>query len=127
LSQDGSDIYYVDENRIDTSLIGKFIHIDFYKNSLGSNKFKTVKADTIRINFPKTELEFIEIRNDDRYNNWFSEQYLETIKSFNDRKIRIEKMKVLKVLNDSIYVKLYGHYFYTNGKMEQTVFITKLV
>jgi hypothetical protein len=126
-AQDGSDIHYIDENKIDTTLIGKFIHIDFYKNSFGSNKFQNVKVDTVRINFPKTKLEFIEIRNDDRYNNWFSEQYLETIKTTNDKKIRIEKMKVLKVLDDSINVKLFGHYFYTNGKMEETEFITKSV
>ena len=79
-AQDGSDIIYFDAKKIDSSLIGKFIQIDFYNNSFGSNKFPEVIADTITLNFLKRQ-KFKEIRNDDCFNNWFSEQYLESTNS----------------------------------------------
>lgn len=108
--QDGSDIKYVDVNKIDSTLIGKYIQIDFYNYSFGSNKFLQVKADTISLKFKEFE-SFKEIRNDDHYNNWFSEQYLESIDEKDGLKLRIQKMKLLDVLNDSIEVKLFGHYY----------------
>ena len=121
-AQDGSDIHYIDENKIDSNLVGKFIQIDFYENSFGSNKFKNIEADTIRIELNNEALEFVEIRNDNSYNNWFSEQYLETIKSIDKKKFRIEKMKVLAISADSINVKTFGHFFYENGEKENTEF-----
>jgi len=126
-AQDGSDILYFDEVGIDSGVVGKYIHVDFYENSFGSNKFENVKADTVIIKFNNEELEFTEVRNDDRYNNWFSEQYLETIKSFNKKKIRIEKMKVLAISKDSIKVKLFGHFFYEDGKVENTEYLIEVV
>jgi len=126
-AQDGSDINYIDESKIDSNLVGKFIHIDFYKNSFGSNKFKNVKGDTIIMKFNNEQLKFVEVRNDDRYNNWFSEQYFETTKSYGEKKIRIEKMKVLAISEDSIKVKLFGHYFYEDGKVENTEYLINTV
>lgn len=109
-AQDGSDIIYVDSKKVDSTLIGKYIQIDFHNYSFGSNKFPKVKADTISLKFKEFE-SFIEIRNDDHYNNWFSEQYLESINERDGLKLRIRKMKLLEVSNDSIEVKLFGHYF----------------
>jgi hypothetical protein len=111
LAQDGSDIYYIDEDEIDTTLIGKFIHIDFFNNSFGCNKFENVKADTVHIIFQKKKLSFIEVRNDNRYNNWFSEQFLISTKDFKGSKLIIQKMKLLNISNDSIKVKLFAHYY----------------
>jgi len=109
-AQDGSDISYIDENKINADLIGKFIQIDFYNYSFGLNKYKT-KNDTIKLFFQKRKYEFIEVRNDDGYNNWFSEQYLVSKGNVNGKKLRIQKMKLLNISNDSIEVKLFAHYF----------------
>ncbi|GAB5526207.1 MAG: hypothetical protein Roseis2KO_40790 [Roseivirga sp.] len=116
-AQDGSDIIYVEAKNIDSSLIGKMIHIDFFNESFGSNKFPRTIADTITIDFIE-EQNFKEIRNDDHYNNWFSQQWLEAINEKNGLRLRIQKMKLLNISNDSITVKLFGHYF----KDEQEVF-----
>ncbi len=107
-AQDGSDISYVDVNKIDSSLIGKYIQVDFY------NKFKT---DTINLKF-KEFVKFKEIRNNDGFNNWFSQQYLESINTKNGLKMRIQKMKLLDVSKESIKVKLFGHHYIN----EQEVF-----
>ena len=116
-AQDGSDIIYIDAEKIDSSLIGKLIQIDFFNKSLGSNKFPQVIADTVKLDFIEKQ-NFKEIRNDDHYNNWFSEQYLETINEKNTLKLRIQKMKLLNISKDSITIKLFGHYF----KNQQEVF-----
>lgn len=121
-AQDGSDIIYVDAKNIDSSLIGKLIQIDFRHESFGSNKFSQVIADTVTIDFIEKQ-DFKEIRNDDLFNNWFSEQYLETINEKKDLKLRIQKMKLLNISKDSITVKLFGHYF----KNEEEVFSKYLI
>lgn len=116
-AQDGSDIIYIDKNKIDSTLIGKYIQIDFNNYSFGNNKFSKVKVDTIYLKFKEFE-SFVEIKNDDHYNNWFSEQYLESINEKDGLKLRIQKIKLLDVSNDSLEVKLFGHYF----KNEQEIF-----
>ncbi len=116
-AQDGSDIIYVEAKNIDSSLIEKLIQIDFRNGSFGSNKFSKVIADTVTIDFLEKQ-SFKEIRNDDHYNNWFSEQYLEAIDEKKGLRLRIQKMKLLNVSKDSITVKLFGHYF----KKEEEVF-----
>lgn len=116
-AQDGSDIIYVDAKKVDSTLIGKLIQIDFYNKSFGSNKFSQVISDTVTINFIEKQ-SFKEIRNDDHYNNWFSEQYLEAIDENDGLKLRIQKMKLLNISKDSITVKLFGHFF----KNEEEVF-----
>jgi len=116
-AQDGSDIIYVDSKKVDSTLIGKLIQIDFYNKSFGSNKFSQVIADTVTIEFIEKQT-FKEIRNDDHYNNWFSEQYLESINEKEGLKLRIQKMKLLNISKDSITVKLFGHFF----KNEKEVF-----
>ena len=116
-AQDGSDIIYIDAKKIDSTLIGKFVQIDFNNKFFGSNKFTQEIADTITLSFIEKQ-KFKEIRNDDYYNNWFSEQYLEAIKEKQGLRLRIQKMKLLNVSRDSITVKLFGHYF----KNEEEVF-----
>ena len=116
-AQDGSDIMYVDAKNIDSSLIGKLIQIDFHNESFGSNKFPQVIADTVTIDFVEKQ-SFKEIRNDDHYNSWFSEQYLEAINEREGLKLRIQKMKLLNISKDSITVKLFGHFY----KNEEEVF-----
>jgi hypothetical protein len=37
-AQDGSDIRYIDIENVDTSYIGKTVHLDFYNRSFASRK-----------------------------------------------------------------------------------------
>ena len=124
-AQDGSDIWYVDENEIDSSLIGRFIQVDFYNKSFGSNKFKSVEPDTVQINFID-KAEFVELRNDDYFNNWFFEQYLEST-NVEGKKLRIQKMKLLSFSKDSLLVKLFGHYYTTEKEEEFSTYRTDTI
>lgn len=105
LAQDGSDIQYLNIEKVDSSLIGEFIQLDFRNRSFGS-----FARDTVSIAF-KGFSDFKEIRNDNGFNNWFHEQYLESIEIKDGLKLRIQKMKLLNISKDSIKVKLFGHLF----------------
>jgi hypothetical protein len=39
-AEDGSDIHYIEESKIDSNLVEKYIQIDFYKNSFGRKKIQ---------------------------------------------------------------------------------------
>lgn len=116
-AQDGSDIHYVKNSKISSNLIGEFIHIDFYRKS-----FFGLDIDTINILIDKKDISFTEVRNDDGYNNWFSQQYLESIETFNGKKLRVEKMKVINVNSKTIDVKLLMHYFDKEGNSKPEPF-----
>ena len=127
MAQDGSDILYLDNKDLSKDYINRYIHIDFYKNSFGTSGFslkkmdsipeevlnRLRKADTVYLDFIKNQ-RFVEIRKDDGYNNWFSQQYLESVEINEDQKLRIQKMKLLNFSTDSIQVKAFGHYFKNN-------------
>ena len=67
--QDGSNIAYLDTEKIDDSFKGQLCHIDFGKISFGGQK-----VDTIEINVSGQRIRFYEHRVDNGYNNWFNEQ-----------------------------------------------------
>src|ERR1041385_6098329 len=80
--QDGSDIRYFEVPEVDGSFVGKYVQFDFYRISCRGQSI-----DTVTINIEGKPIEFIERRNDTGFNNWFSEQYLQSI----DKLIRISK------------------------------------
>jgi len=84
-SQDGSDIRYVKSANLNTELIGKFVHFDFYNRS-----FLSKKIDTIELKINQKLIKFIEVRNDDGYNNWFSQQSLIS----EDKTLQISKFQI---------------------------------
>jgi hypothetical protein len=104
-AQDGSDILYIEAKKINASYIGRYVQIDFFNNS-----FDGINIDTINLSVSNFQ-RFKEVRNDDGFNNWFSEQYLESIQGIDSLKFRIQKFKLLSVTKDSIELKSFGHYF----------------
>ena len=77
--QDGSDIRYFKIIGVDSSLVGQYIHFDFFNRS-----FRGQSIDTIAITIDNRPTRFIEIRKDNGYNNWFSQQSLQSIDKFEE-------------------------------------------
>jgi len=114
-SQDGSNMRYINIEDVDSSYIGKEVHLDFYNLSFFSKRLDTI---TIVVN-NKTVL-FTEYRSDNGFNNWFSEQYLEEI-SNSTEKLRLVKSIVKEVTADSILVT--NHFeFFIGKKGEEKLF-----
>ena len=108
IAQDGSDIKYVDINEIDESCIHKIVQLDFYHDS--SNRFNfnnEDRNDSIDIQLENKIIRFKEHRVDDGYNNWFSQQYLESIDYIEGAKIKIPMCLIEDVTADHIKVKLF--------------------
>lgn len=78
-AQDGSDMNYVYPSEIDKTHVGRRMHIDFYRRSRGTlgGRGKGFNVDSINLEFGGKQIEFVEHRTDDGFNNWFSGQYLE--------------------------------------------------
>ena len=102
IGQDGSDIKYFEIKAIDSTFIGKSIHIDFYNNS-----FAASKIDTVEILVNSQPVKFIEHRQDDGFNNWFSRQYLIAINHKGQEQLKIVKAVIIRVTEDSILVSNY--------------------
>ncbi|SDR97840.1 hypothetical protein [Winogradskyella sediminis] len=117
IAQDGSDIKYVGINDIDDSYVGKLVHLDFYNRSFGAfNLDKKDLNDTINIQLENKNIEFKEHRVDNGFNNWFSQQYIESTKFVDGYKIRISMCKIKGIKSDSITVILFLEYRDKNGK-----------
>ena len=61
-------------------------------------------------------VEFKEHRVDNGFNNWFSQQYIESTKFIDGYKIRISMCKIKEIKSDSISVILFLEYRDKNGK-----------
>jgi hypothetical protein len=101
-AQDGSDIRYIDIGNVDATYIGKTIHLDFYNRSFASRK-----RDSITILVNNNPITFLEHREDNGFNNWFSRQYFEEIKKTKSEHLRIIKSVVKEVTYDSVLVTSY--------------------
>ena len=103
--QDGSNINYVKVEDLKESYVGRIIQIDFYNKSFGAvaEKGNGINVDKVLIGFDGKQIELIEHREDDGFNNWFRGQYLETA----DKKIKLKEFKLLEVGKDSIKVTGY--------------------
>lgn len=101
--QDGSNINYVKPEDLSDSQIGRIVQIDFYRKSRGllGNKQGGMDIDKVQLDIDGKQVEFVEHREDDGFNNWFSEQYLETA----DKKLRIKEFKLLKIEEKTILVE----------------------
>ena len=110
-SQDGSDMRYINIEDVDTSYIGKTVHIDFCSRSFASRK-----RDTITILVNNKPVLFIEHREDDGFNNWFNRQYMESLERLGTEKLRIEMSVIKGVTKDSIFVTSYFNFYKSNGQ-----------
>ncbi|MCX8489452.1 MAG: hypothetical protein ORN54_00105, partial [Cyclobacteriaceae bacterium] len=114
LGQDGSDILYVTAGKLSKSYIGDIVHLDFYKKS-----FRGQPVDTIIVKIKNNQVRFVERRKDNGFNNWFNEQFLESVDNVDGKSIKIIKSRLDKITTDSIFVTDYLEFF-ANGKLEKT-------
>ena len=110
--QDGSDIRYFKVQGVDSTLIGQDVHFDFFNRSFGG---RTI--DTLKINIDNRLIKFVEVRKDDGYNNWFSQQYLKSLDTDDDQTIRISKLKLDSISKTSFQVTMFIDYFDNNDKI----------
>ncbi|TBV26049.1 hypothetical protein DMZ43_09090 [Meridianimaribacter sp. CL38] len=118
VAQDGSDIKYVKISNLDTSYIGKIVHLDFYNRSFAGLKyFSENLTDKVTIELDNKKIDFLEYRNDTGHNNWFSEQYLESIEFVDELKIRITMCKIEDITPNYVKVILFLQYKEKNGRL----------
>ena len=110
--QDGSDIKYFKVEGIDSSLKGQAVHLDFYRRSFGGRTL-----DTVIIKIENQPIRFVESRKDNGFNNWFSEQSLESLDSMNGVRIKIVNWIVLAISKDSILVKPNFEFTFLKGTL----------
>lgn len=110
--QDGSDTRYFQTFAVDSSLVGQYIHFDFYNRSFASRKI-----DTVTITIDDKPIRFKEVRRDNGFNNWFSQQYLQSLDKVNDQIIRISQFKLDSVTPTSFLVTMYVDFYDVNGKL----------
>lgn len=108
-SQDGSDIIYVKPIAFSESLVGKFVHFDFYNRS-----FKSNKIDTIELNINAKFIIFNENRNENGFNNWFANQFLIS----EDKSLKISKFQIRNIDKKQFYVTAFLNHI-ENNKIER--------
>ena len=102
--QDGSDMKYLKPGELNGDHIGRRLHLDFYRPSRGwLDREQRRNVDKVSLEIDGKWIEFVEHREDDGFNNWFSEQYLETA----DKKVRLQEFKLLGVAKKTITVAGY--------------------
>ncbi|MBX3288129.1 MAG: hypothetical protein KF855_02185 [Acidobacteria bacterium] len=110
LAQDGGDMNYIDPARLDRTYIGRFLHIDFFRKSrnwLFRSGKENKNIDRISLLIGERKIEFVEIRTDDGFNNWFHRQCLESVDDFHlagSKKVRISGFKLKEVHEKEITV-----------------------
>jgi len=103
-AQDGSDMQYFESPEVTTKLVGRRVHIDFYRKwDWHVRNFNRDEGplDTVVLEIDGKQREFREHREDDGYNNWFRDQYLESA----DKKIRITEFELIEVGKDTLKVR----------------------
>ncbi len=118
LAQDGSNIRYYEPNKLDSTLIGKYCHIDFGKVSFGGQAI-----DTIDINLKGQHMKFYEHREDDGFNNWFNKQYLIRVEDNNQLSTYLQNSKIDSLTSNRIYVTSTLSYYANESSIDTiTVF-----
>jgi hypothetical protein len=107
--QDGSDILYGKISQLDNSYIGDFVHLDFYRLSRYDRNI-----DTVDIIIDSIKMKFVERRSDNGFNNWFNDQYLESVDKPEGVTIRVVKARLDKITKNSIFVTNYLEYYRDN-------------
>lgn len=113
-SQDGSDIRYIRTSDLNETHVGPKVHLDFYNRS-----FSGLKVDTILIAVTDKAIRFVEHREDDGSFNWFTRQYLESLDSIGNFKLRLIYSKIFALTRDEIRVI---NYFNLYDKNNQALF-----
>src|SRR5262249_38175611 len=90
--QNGSDIQYISPKELDSTFLNRRVQFDFY-----NHYFSGAKPDTVFIELNNQKMGFIERRRDNGYNNWFYQQYLESVDSFGKFKLRLMFSEVIRL------------------------------
>jgi hypothetical protein len=109
--QDGSDIRYLQINGVDSSLIGQYVHFDFFNRS-----FRMRSIDTVTITIDNKRLKFKEVRKDNGYNNWFSQQSLQSVDN-PEGTINIQKLRLDNITANAFQVTMYVEYYENNNHL----------
>ncbi|TMM55970.1 hypothetical protein FEE95_15110 [Maribacter algarum] len=118
IAQDGSNIKYYEPNNLDSTLVGKFCHVDF-----GNESFQGQAIDTIQINVKGQQMKFYEHREDTGFNNWFNKQYLIRLKGENQLSTRLQNSTIDSLSSDKIFVTSTLSYYSNESPIETiTVF-----
>ena len=115
MAQDGSNIRYYEQTNLDSSLIGRYCHVDFGRESFGG---RTI--DTIEINVKGQKMKFYEHRKDNGFNNWFNEQYLIRAEDKNQTSTQLKNSRIDSLTTDKIYLTSTLSY-YTNELSIDTI------
>ena len=99
MAQDSSNIKYYEPTNLDSSLIGKYCHIDFGEESFGGRVI-----DTVEIKVKGQKMRFYEHRKDNGFNNWFNEQYLIRVEDKNQGSTRLQNSRIDSLTTDKIYL-----------------------
>ena|SRR5688572_11096116 len=110
--QDGSDIRYFKVQEVDRNLIGQDVHFDFFNRSFGG---RTI--DTIFINLDTGPIRFIEVRKDNGYNNWFTQQGLISIDKLDGQTLKISKFRLDSITTTSFQVTIYVDYYDSHNRL----------
>jgi hypothetical protein len=111
-AQDGGDMNYIETTKLDQSYIGRFLHIDFAKKSRKwfATGRENKNVDRISLVIGERKIEFVEVRTDDGFNNWFHWQGLESVEDYHlagSKKVRITGFKLKEVTEKEITVTGY--------------------
>jgi len=110
-AQDGSDIKYIKPQAVDTSVIGHYVHFDFFKDSHYGQSI-----DTIVITIDNRPVKFFEVRTDDGFNQWFHHQSLQSVDKYEGQTIKISQCRLDSITTKSFLVTMYVDY-YANDKL----------
>ena len=110
--QDGSDIRYFKTYGVDSSLVGQYVHFDFFNRSFASRAI-----DTVTITIDSIPIKFIEVRKDDGFNNWFSIQHLQSIDKIDGQTIRISKSRLDSITTSSFLVTMFIDFYDAANKL----------
>lgn len=97
---------------VDSSIVGQYIHFDFYNRSFAGRAI-----DTVTININGRPIRFIEVRKDNGYNNWFSKQHLQSIDLIDGLTIRVEKFRLDKITTTTFGVTMYVDFYNSDNQL----------
>ena len=111
-AQDGSDIRYFKTYGVDSSIVGQYVHFDFFNRSYHG---RTI--DTVTISIDSRPIKFIEIRKDDGYNNWFFQQSLQSVDKIDGQIIKISKFKLDGITASTFQATMFVDFYNTDNKL----------
>lgn len=123
--QDGSDMNYIKPEELNKSFVRRKLHLDFYNVTRGLLGQQTRIGDKITLEINGKKVVFAEKRIDDGLNNWFFEQYLESIDKVDGLKLRIKEFELLKINKHNLLVKGFFVFVDNKGKTLEKKSFTK--